>query len=247
MKTLRYMAAALAAAGLMAAPANAATFVFKGATSVNNVTPTNASDATCGSLVTPTDICNVEVGGVWQSLEYEQDGVDLTVNGYTGGEATRLIQDRSPADSGLGVWSEFGDTSADQTQSSSGEAIEFIFNSLVRVTDVEFNAGADTSCSNVTPATIEGTCGSFLLQVFDTSDVEIFSMVYDVTSVDMLAELGVAGKRFLLTALDLGEDFPTGFSIGQLTVNQVPVPAALPLLLSGLAGLGFASRRRKSA
>lgn len=30
-------------------------------------------------------------------------------------------------------------------------------------------------------------------------------------------------------------------------VSEVPVPAALPLLLSGLAGLGFAARRRKTA
>jgi hypothetical protein len=29
--------------------------------------------------------------------------------------------------------------------------------------------------------------------------------------------------------------------------NEVPVPAALPLLLSGIAGLGFASRRRRKA
>lgn len=32
-----------------------------------------------------------------------------------------------------------------------------------------------------------------------------------------------------------------------VTVSQVPVPAALPLFLTGLAGLGFAARRRKPA
>ncbi|MFV0475721.1 MAG: VPLPA-CTERM sorting domain-containing protein [Pikeienuella sp.] len=32
-----------------------------------------------------------------------------------------------------------------------------------------------------------------------------------------------------------------------VTVSQVPVPAALPLFLTGLAGLGYAARRRKSA
>ena len=37
----------------------------------------------------------------------------------------------------------------------------------------------------------------------------------------------------------------TQFYIG--AISDVPLPAALPLLLSGLAGLGFASRRRKAA
>ncbi|QIE55352.1 VPLPA-CTERM sorting domain-containing protein [Pikeienuella piscinae] len=38
-----------------------------------------------------------------------------------------------------------------------------------------------------------------------------------------------------------------GFDIGELTVNAVPLPASALLLLSGLAGFGFVSRRRRAA
>jgi hypothetical protein len=36
------------------------------------------------------------------------------------------------------------------------------------------------------------------------------------------------------------------FYVNALDVSEIPIPGALPLLLSGLAGLGFAGRRRKS-
>lgn len=36
------------------------------------------------------------------------------------------------------------------------------------------------------------------------------------------------------------------FNFKALSVSEVPVPAALPLLVSGIAGLGFASRRRRA-
>ncbi|MBT8472160.1 MAG: VPLPA-CTERM sorting domain-containing protein, partial [Marinicaulis sp.] len=50
---------------------------------------------------------------------------------------------------------------------------------------------------------------------------------------------------FRRTAGADGLDFYVEFLDAEF--DPIPVPAALPLLLSGLAGLGFASRRRKNA
>jgi len=35
------------------------------------------------------------------------------------------------------------------------------------------------------------------------------------------------------------------FYLSTMTINDMPIPGAIPLLISGLAGLGFASRRRR--
>ncbi len=248
MKTFRYMIAAVAAIGLMAVPANATTFVFKGAG--NNVTPVGAPitdyEEDCAST---GDFCSVDHSA---GLSYEKDGYELQVRAYAGGavnddevedlgDFTRLIQDINPSDSGLGAWSE-NNGSDDQTQFDAGESIEFIFDRMVQVTNVEFNAGGDTDCTNTAGGGGEGPCGAFILQIFDDVNALVLSTVIDVTNINELGVLGT-GMRFVLTAVTQGG----GFTIAQLTVNEVPVPAALPLLLSGLAGLGFASRRRKNA
>ncbi len=47
------------------------------------------------------------------------------------------------------------------------------------------------------------------------------------------------------TTAGIGRVFITGFLTDESPV--VPVPAALPLLLSGLAGIGFAARKKKAA
>lgn len=62
-----------------------------------------------------------------------------------------------------------------------------------------------------------------------------------MAAVAMGAEMfqGIAGIGFVFV--------DTEFYVSAIDVSEVPIPAALPLLLSGLAGLGFASRRRKSA
>ncbi|WP_165793562.1 VPLPA-CTERM sorting domain-containing protein [Hyphococcus luteus] len=50
--------------------------------------------------------------------------------------------------------------------------------------------------------------------------------------------------RFLVATIPGGSG--DGFRVKYVSAEVVPLPAALPLLLSGLAGLGFASRRRKA-
>jgi hypothetical protein len=240
MKTLRYVAAAIVAAGFMAAPASATTFVFKG--DGLNVTPlgTAGVDFTenCASA---GDFCSIDNGGGYNGLDYTRDSINLTVNAYSDGDPTRLIQDVNPADSGLGAWSE-DNGSDDQTQFDSGESIEFIFEAEYTVTNVEFNAGGDTDCTDNSMGQGEGSCGAFRLDIYDLSNMLISSMIIDITNTDVLAVLGY-GARFVMTALTPG----SGFTVARFDVSDVPVPAALPLLLSGLAGLGFASRRRKIA
>ena len=52
-----------------------------------------------------------------------------------------------------------------------------------------------------------------------------------------------AGDATWVTRLDVV--FPSSGAIAALTVSPVPLPAALPLLLSALAWLGWAARRRR--
>ena len=75
-------------------------------------------------------------------------------------------------------------------------------------------------------------------------------LVDSIVSTAALITLSGAG----LTQLLFDDVGGTGYVIGRLVlegnfVSQVPLPAALPLLLGGLAGLGAlgARRRRKAA
>jgi len=230
----------VAAMSMAATAANATTFVFKG--DGQNVSPEGVVNTdfvqNCGTV--GSDFCST--GDHTAGLRYSRGGIDVTARAYAGGVATRLIQDIVPADSGLGAFSE-SNSSDDQTQADSREAIEFDFgDSLVLVTDVEFNAGGDVNCTTTSDGSGEGSCGSFMLEIFDLSNMSILSTVIDITNIDELPVLGI-GARFLLTAIGEG----SGFVVAQFTVEEVPIPGAIPLLLSGLAGLGFAARKKKAA
>ena len=231
--------AAAVATSMAIAPAHAGvTFVFKGDN--GNVTPEGTLGADFVTCASSGDFCST--GDHADGLVYELSGVELTARAFANGTPTRIIQDRNPGDSGLGAFSETGDPAADQTQADSGESIEFSFTTVMEVTDVEFNAGGDRNCTAAIGGGGEGECGSFRLTIFDLNDMLLSDMIIDITSVDMLPVLGT-GARFVLEAIGEG----AGFTVAQLTVTSVPIPGAIPLLLSGIAGLGFASRKKRTA
>ncbi|NWG71089.1 MAG: VPLPA-CTERM sorting domain-containing protein [Parvularculaceae bacterium] len=225
MKNLLAALAGVAVAAAFGASAHATTFIFKGGAPYD--TPTGNIAFDCGTV--GVDFCSADDAA---GLSYSKDGITVTAVAYTAGGATQLIQDISPENSGLGALSENNNID-DQTQTNSGEWIVFTFNQSVTLSNIEFNAGNDTDCS--TPGD-EGPCGNF--------DLFINNVFFgNLTAVDLLAGPFI-GSIFKFVPTTAG----AGFAVAQFTVTpEVPVPAALPLLLSGLAGLGFAARRKRPA
>lgn len=60
-----------------------------------------------------------------------------------------------------------------------------------------------------------------------------------------LAALGVAIGDIVSNPLYLGRDVGTPDIAAVVATNVIPIPGAVPLFLAGLAGLGFAGRRRR--
>jgi hypothetical protein len=232
MMIFRVCIAAVAATGLLTAPAQATTFIFKSGGAFLD-TPTGNVANDCGTV--GFDFCTADNS---LGLSYSKDGVNFTAwayqytdDTYASRAATLLIQDITPENSGLGAFSE-DDIHNDQTQFNSLESIEFIFDGPVLISNIEFNAGDDQDCSAGTLT--EGPCGDFDLWIDGL-------FVATMTAVDLLTDV-LMGTTFEFRAVTPD----AGFVIAQLEViSDVPIPGAIPLFLAGMAGLGFSARKRR--
>ncbi len=231
-KLLTLTAAAFAASAIVST-ASATTFTFKGDGGAHDTPLGGNAVNDCGTV--GTDICSDDDS---LGLTYGKDGIWINVKALNNSTtAATLIQDIQPYNSGLGVLSAGESGNDDQVQASTSESL--LFTSLfgeIAISNIEFNGGHDGDC---TPVGSEGECGTFNLVI----DGVLSAANTGLTAVNLLA-MTFVGTTFEFIAT--GDD-TSGFVIAQFDVEAVPLPGALPLLLSGLAGLGFAARRKKAA
>ena len=114
------------------------------------------------------------------------------------------------------------------------EGVGIDFNSFVTITNLSFVDGRHDPID----AMNDGLVDVFLTPTVTPTFRALFSdLVAMVTSGDpMFQDLTFIGFVFVDKA----------FYVSSITVSDIPIPGAIPLLLSGLAGLGFASRKKKA-
>lgn len=100
-----------------------------------------------------------------------------------------------------------------------------------------------------------GADATYTISGFDTDFLSLFEVpaldfigmeVDNILGVSLGTELIIGADFISLTIGTLGVgEVLGGLDVGTITLRAVPVPAALPLLLTGLFALGLVSRRRQ--
>ncbi len=124
------------------------------------------------------------------------------------------------------------------------ETVTLTFDAAITAFAIDINTFADTE--GAYSATLStGEVVTSIFEVFPDSDTGQFLGFVADTAFTSITIAAISGFSYTLDSLVFG-DAAAVVNPGDVFGSEVPLPAALPLMLAGLGGLGFASRRRRA-
>jgi hypothetical protein len=147
---------------------------------------------------------------------------------------------------GIGVKTGFFDT-GQVDNIGDDEAIVFDFGGLVQMGEIVLTQASffdDIRIYGTNDATVAAITSGGLPAITSISTLLASATGVGLGGTVTIDLSGIAtAYRFLIATIPGGSG--DGFRVKEITVSEVPLPAALPLMAFGLAGLGFVGRRRR--
>lgn len=171
------------------------------------------------------------VGGISGTITSSPNPINLT--DWDGGSDTHGLAGRFD---GIGISPSSGD------EIGGSERLTITFDSAVNVTRIDFlDLFKDSSGYESARVTADGT-----ETVFSATAMNIDGGYYTTTTTGRGGFTGITSLTFEASGLGNDSDGIEDFALAAVEVAAVPIPAALPLFLSALAGLGFVGFRRRA-
>lgn len=226
-----FVGKALTVCGLVMALSSAAQ-----ATTVVSVDRASFAAAVDGGTISGEDFENIAVGTTLTGL----DGVSYSASGGDVVVTDAFLTTTFP--NGIGSTGSIA-AGALEPFFLESETATFTFDTAITAFAIDVNTFADTEGAYIA-TTNAGDVISSLFEVFPDSVTGQFIGFVADTSFTSVTIAAITGFSYTLDSLVFG-DAAAVVNTGDVFGTEVPLPAALPLMIAGLGGLSVISRRRR--